>query len=355
MDILIITTEFPPYVGGAGTYSLTLAKSLSAAGNKVTVLTRSYNTKGQQELDASLKLDNVTCIRLRWIKRLSLQFWKKKILHHLNEKKYDLVIISNDGAQMICSSLKIVKRLNNYFVVIHGSEIAYYFEKKVNINFFFNRKAIIRLLRNASRVVAVSSSTKEWLLEHVTLNNIRVILNCIDTGLFYYDDHFNQKRKALLDVYHIKKTDKILMSASRLIKEKGQDILINVFSKLIHKYENIKLIICSDGPYRKNLKQLAADLHLEGSVIFTGNVPVEKLRDLYQLADIFILLSQQGRKEGFGLVYLEANACKTPVIGPDLGGVKDAITNQVNGLRVNPYDQAEIQEKIEILLNNETL
>lgn len=341
-------------MGGAGTYSFTLAKAFSAAGNNVTVLTRSYNTGTQADLDKGLKQKNVTCIRLQWMKRVSLQFWKKKILHHLMEKSYDLVILSNDGAQMICSSLKIIKRLDNYFVVIHGTEIAKYFEKKVNINFlFYSRKGIIRLLKNASRVVAVSNSTKEWLLEHVTLDNVRVVLNCIDTGLFYYDEHFDQKRKALLDTYHIKKTDMILMSASRLIKEKGQDILITVFSRLIRKYDNIKLIICSDGPYRDNLKQLVTDLHLEGSVIFTGKVPVKKLRDLYQLADIFILLSRQGRKEGFGLVYLEANACKTPVIGSDSGGVKDAITSKVNGLRVNPCDQAEIEEKIELLLNNE--
>ncbi|MBN2531987.1 MAG: glycosyltransferase family 4 protein [Spirochaetales bacterium] len=356
MDILIITTEFPPYVGGVGTYSLTLSRALSAFENNVTILTRSYNTRTQWELDRSLKKKKIHCIRLQWIRRISLLFWKKKILRHLEQKAYDLVILCNDGAQMICSNRKITNRLNKYIVVIHGTEIARYFERRININFlFYNRKGIIRLLNNAFKVVAISNSTKEWLAEHITLDNIHVILNCIDTDLFYYDEQFNQKRTALLDTYHIKTTDRILLSASRLVEEKGQDILITVFSKLILKYNNIKLIICSDGPHRKKLERLVNNLHLKGSVIFTGKVSVDTLRDLYQLADIFILLSRQGRKEGFGLVYLEANACKTPVIGSDMAGVKDAITNDVNGLRVNPCDRTEIQEKIEILLDNETL
>jgi glycosyltransferase involved in cell wall biosynthesis len=353
---LIITTEFPPYVGGAGTYSYTLAKALAARGNRVTVLTRSYTSETQENLDKDLEKANVACIRLQWIKRLSLHVWKKKIRFHLDKKRYDLVIISNDGAQMICSSTKIREKLGYYFVVIHGTEIARYFEQKANPFFlFFSRKGMICLLSGASRVVAVSNSTKEWLLEHVPLTNVTVILNCIDTSLFYYEENFIDKRKALLTTLGIKDTEKILMTASRLIREKGQDVLISVFSRLRQKFNNLKLIICSDGPCRTSLEQQAKDLDLTDYIIFTGKVPVATLRDLYQLSDIFILLSRQGRKEGFGLVYLEANACKTPVIGPDLGGVRDAIAQGVNGLRVNPCDLEEIGEKIKMLLCDESL
>ncbi len=355
MKILIFTTEFPPYIGGAGTYSLTLANALAKKGNTISILTRDYRTPEQGELDNNLKNQNITCYRLPWIKKISLYFWKKKVIKYLQQHSCDKVIICNDGAQIICSSSKVKKVLPEYIVVIHGTELKYYFEKTNLNSFFYNKKNLIQFFMEAKKVIAISNSTKNWILAHMELQNIKVILNCIDTKLFYYDEDFATKRSTLLEQYKLSTNDIILLTASRLIPEKGQDMLLRAFAKLKQNNPDIQLLVCSDGPFKKTLIKLSKRLKISKYVCFTGKVSISELRDLYQLADIFILLTRQGKKEGFGLVYLEANAAKTAVVGSTHGGVPEAVIEGENGVLVNPCNLNDIYSKIELLIQNKDL
>ena len=96
-------------------------------------------------------------------------------------------------------------------------------------------------------------------------------------------------------------------------------------------------------------------LHLQDNVVFTGYVTEDKKAFYYNAAEIFIMPSRElenGDVEGFGIVFLEANAYRKPVIGGKSGGVVDAIVDGKTGLLVNPTDAKEIAFAIIRLLGN---
>ena len=71
---------------------------------------------------------------------------------------------------------------------------------------------------------------------------------------------------------------------------------------------------------------------------------------IYSAADIFIMPS---RIESFGQTAAEAQSCGTPVAGFDIGGLKDIITNNKNGILIEPYNSKKMALAIENLLNSE--
>ena len=79
----------------------------------------------------------------------------------------------------------------------------------------------------------------------------------------------------------------------------------------------------------------------------------------YTAADVFAMISREiddkGEVEGFGIVYLEANACATPVLGGRSGGVEDAIADGESGLLVDPTNVAELGAALVRLLRDEPL
>jgi phosphatidylinositol alpha-1,6-mannosyltransferase len=85
----------------------------------------------------------------------------------------------------------------------------------------------------------------------------------------------------------------------------------------------------------------------------------EDLPDVYALSDVFVMPSRERLEEkdveGFGLVFLEANACAKPVIGGRSGGIPDAIVDGITGLLVDPQDPADIADALARLLVDKDL
>ncbi len=67
-------------------------------------------------------------------------------------------------------------------------------------------------------------------------------------------------------------------------------------------------------------------------------MPDDELSEIYDSADIFAMTSVDygSSVEGFGLVYLEAAAHRLPVVAHAVGGVAEAIVDEVTGLLVPP-------------------
>jgi glycosyltransferase involved in cell wall biosynthesis len=101
-----------------------------------------------------------------------------------------------------------------------------------------------------------------------------------------------------------------LVTVCRLVEEKNLEMLIRAVGALVSDGMKLELKIIGDGPLRPFLESLTRDMQLCSKIEFTGFV--DDPENYYRESDVFVLPS---RYEGFGHVYIEANACGIPVIG----------------------------------------
>ena len=130
-----------------------------------------------------------------------------------------------------------------------------------------------------------------------------------------------------------------ILSVSRLVKSKGQDVLLRAAALLKDAGVLRTLRIGGMGPEMEALKTLAAELGLNEQVTFLGPLDEDQyLREMHQ-ADVFVLASHA---EPMGVVYMEAMATEIATVGTDAGGVPELIANEQNGLLVKPNDPAAL-------------
>jgi len=225
-----------------------------------------------------------------------------------------------------------------------------------------NRFSHIRcfILKNADRVITNSEFTRKRLLEiGVKPANILKVHPTVDITKFNpYVDASPIVRK-----YRLEKK-RILLTIARLEvgqHYKGQDMVIKTLPQLLHTFPNLVYLIIGDGSDSSRLQSLAKKLNVEKSVIFAGAVSDEDIPKFYVASDLYIMASRKIRDgtgvkaEGFGIVFIEANACGKPVIGGRGCGIEDAIVDGVTGLLVNPEDTEEIRNAVVRLLSDRKL
>ena len=109
---------------------------------------------------------------------------------------------------------------------------------------------------------------------------------------------------------------------------------------------NYYLVVVGDGPQFKKLKKKVEEENIR-DVIFTGSR--NDVENILPSADVLVLPSFS---ESFGLVLIEALACGKPVIGSNVGGITEIITDDV-GLLVNPKKISSIARAIDKMVNDE--
>jgi len=142
----------------------------------------------------------------------------------------------------------------------------------------------------------------------------------------------------------------IILFIGRMVYYKGLEYLIQAMSDL-----PAQLWIIGVGPLEASLKQQTAQLRLEDKVKFLGNVPEEDLPAYYHACDIFALPSV-ANSEMFGMVQLEAAACRKPVVSTTLPtGVSWVNQHGVTGLLVPPSDAPALAAALKKLLGSSAL
>ncbi len=200
-----------------------------------------------------------------------------------------------------------------------------------------------RALRAVHRIVVVSRFTFEAvrrLLDEAAIGKMSLIANGVDTSRFGP----RGKRQDSLELYRLEGSF-VFISVCRLLEKKGVDNAIRAFTKVARRHPGCRYLIVGSGPYRPTLEAIAAEAEVADRVRFAGQVSEEDLVDCYCLGDVFVMPNRElpnGDTEGFGLVFLEANACGLPVIAGHDGGSTDAVQHGVNGLVVDGRSVDEI-------------
>jgi phosphatidyl-myo-inositol dimannoside synthase len=147
--------------------------------------------------------------------------------------------------------------------------------------------------------------------------------------------------------------NKVLLTTGRLIKRKGHEWFI---SKVLPEIQTeVVYIIVGDGPELDRIRNAVRSSPHIRNIFVLGSQPDNILQLAYCAADLFIMpnIEVPGDMEGFGVVMLEANLMKTPVIGSDLEGIKDVISPGKNGYRVEVGNNKLFAYEIDRVLREE--
>ena len=120
-----------------------------------------------------------------------------------------------------------------------------------------------------------------------------------------------------------------VLFVGRLIPFKGLDMLLQAVARMRNKNMPVELEVVGDGPMANNWQQLAAELHLENCVSFTGNLSLDLVAQKMRECHVFCLPSV---RESGGAVLLEAMASGRPVIALDFGGPGEIVDAEVGCL-----------------------
>lgn len=255
-----------------------------------------------------------------------LSVWKEA-LH------YDTIILGHINVSLAAWGIKKIFPHKEIILITHGIEV---WDKLKGIKKY--------IVQKADKIFAVSAYTKEAIVKvhKIAAEKIFVFHNTIDP-YFSYPTVF-EKPEYLVQRYGIEAEDYVIFTLTRLSaseKYKGYDKVMEVLPLLKHSIPNLKYILSGKADKRENkrLISLKRENNLLKSVRLTGFIKDEEVVDHFLLADVFIMPS---RKEGFGIVFIEAMACGLPVIAGNKDGSADALQYGALGQLIDPDNEGEI-------------
>lgn len=335
LRICVITSDFPPRIGGIATFSAGLVTALSRSEEiaSVRVLAIQGSTRSIETSDSKL---TIVRIPKRGPLRMFLDI-ARELFHQ--RRQIDVLHAANIfpvGFFVCVLGMFLHKPVVATF---HGTDVLTHEGSPAT------KRAKSFTLRHASAAVGVSASTRHLAAEHwrIPEDRLRVI---------YYPMPPYERHAPVLPIretYGYSQNDVIVLSVAHLVKRKGVDDVIRAFGRVFDP--RVKLVVVGDGPERDRLTALIDELYLADRVRLVGRV--DDIDSFYHHADLFVLasffISEEGDVEGLGIVLLEAAQHGLPVIGTKSGGIPEALREGESGFLVAERDVPALAEKINLL------
>lgn len=284
--------------------------------------------------------DGSPAIGLRSIQKKYISY----VENHVNTLKPD-VIHAHDWLTYEAGIA--AKRVTGAPLVVHVHATEFDRAGNTNGNPVIHEIELTGLLM-ADRIIAVSNITKQIIIDRykIPADKIEVIHNSIDsqstlaltaTDTYLYASRMKQEGYT------------VVATLGRLTLQKGLDHFLRAGALACTKYDRFVFILAGDGEQRDELVQLSADLGISDKVLFTGFVRGQKWRDVYDIADIFVMSSVS---EPFGLTALEAATCNTALLISKQSGVSEVLNNI---LRFDYWDERLLADQMINLASSSSL
>jgi len=207
------------------------------------------------------------------------------------------------------------------------------------------REKIEYVLNTADHIITVSQSNLACIEKLDVSTPATVIPNGFRSDLFYPRDT-SECRKALT----LPQDKKIILTVGGLVPIKDQARLVEAIQKIILERKDILCVIVGAGKLRTTLERQIRSLGLGGYVVLVGGKAHDEIPLWMNACDVFVLPSL---RESFGVVQIEAMACRKPVIATRNGGSEEIVISEEYGLLVEPADSEDLAEKILVALDRE--
>jgi glycosyltransferase involved in cell wall biosynthesis len=336
MKIIQATCYYPPHVGGVENHVMELTKALTRQDNELLVITSNIP-----------KCEDDTCMRLKAKEIFPRYIPLISGLSKINTMEADIFHSHCPPpflSKAICKANKKPHVLTYHFDLEVPKTVGHLRIPRragASVEKIYKKHYALQVADDSDAIIVTGKSYAETspILSQF-LYKCHVIPNGIDT----------QKFDRAIQSMDIRRKKNVLF-VGRLVHPKGVHYLIKAMRQVVRAVPEARLVIVGDGEERKNLTNLVLKLGLEGVVEFKGFVSFKELVKSYLEASVFVLPSFT-RLENFGIVLLEAMACRTPVIASDIPGVRENIANG-NGLLFTPRDVDGLANAIIHIISDE--
>lgn len=342
--VLLISSDFPPVPGGQSRYLYDLWSCLPA--DQVVVLAPRISGAAAVDRQLACRVVRVALplglgTTAKVFRTLKLWWWAWRLCRSLPVRCVHCGQLFSAGVVgLACYLLRGIP----YIPYVHGADLLGYRNR-------FPWGGILgQILQRAQRVVANSAFTGRAVQAcGVSQQRIAVLNPAIDLERFAHLPSREEQRRRRRWEGRL-----VVLSVGRLVERKGQDMVIRALPAVAARLPQVRYAIGGAGPCRAALEQLAGEVGVAERVEFLGFVPEGELPGLYGAADLFAMPSRElpavGDVEGFGIVFIEANAAGLAVLGGRSGGVEDAVVDGGTGVLVDPSDPGAVAEGLIRLL-----
>lgn len=345
--------------GGMNVYVYNLAVSLGKLGHKVDIFTKTHSTKEQKILELN---QNIRLIHLPVTYKdpyLDINPYANNLTKYIrsNNLHYDVLhshyFYSALIAKVLADKLKIPSLVTFHTTAAVKNIYGGSKDKK-------REKSETVIVRNSDAVIASTELEKHDLMKYYYTDpkKIFVISPGVNHRIFKYHSKISSRNKLQLPL-----SKKIILFVGRIDPIKGIDLLIKAVADLAKKYPDFEnkfrvLLIGGDIKSRNfwrnqeviKIKNLISSRKLDCCVKFLGSKAHNLLPFYYCAADIVVMPSFY---ESFGLVVLEAMACRSAVVASKVGGLKYLIKDGFNGRLFENGNISQFAEILWKLVNDE--
>jgi phosphatidyl-myo-inositol dimannoside synthase len=257
--------------------------------------------------------------------------------------KADQVVLGHINLSILGILIKYINPKAKLTIIAHGIEV------------WGELSGIQRTaLQKTDQILAVSQFTQKVLIEKhgVSQEKVKIFQNTL--GYHFRKESKSKSVKELRQALKLPEHSLILLTVARLASyesDKGYDKIIEMMPQLRNTYPTLHYVLAGSGSVQEisRLTRKITELGMQNFIHLPGYIGDEDLYTYFAGANIFVMPS---KKEGFGIVYIEAMANGTPVVAGNKDGSTDAVSAYALGHLVNPDDTNEIRETISKILSN---
>lgn len=345
--ILMLSWEFPPKtVGGLGAHVYDLSRALVAAGEEVHVITCAVAGHPDTEIVDGVFVHRVETFQEnylpfhQWVWQLNVQIVQlAKKLH----RQHGFTVIHAHDWLVSHSAKELKNKLEIPLIAtIHATEHGRNQGISGPIQEHIHRLEW-ELTYHAQEVICCSNYMFREITSLFKLppEKVHVVPNGVDLSKMVplHAEGFGKSDSSSKKVFFV----------GRLVREKGVQVLIEAVPAVLTEFPNLKVVVAGKGPMLDQLRDLSRSLGVERAVDFVGFVDDNTRNRLLYESDVAVFPSLY---EPFGIVALEAMACRVPVLVSETGGLAEIIEHGVDGLKVPPGNPWALASQIIDLLKD---
>jgi phosphatidylinositol alpha-1,6-mannosyltransferase len=353
VSTLVVTNDFPPRTGGIESFVHAVTRRLPALseGDAARVVVHTARQRGDAAVDAALAAEGIAVVRDPSPLLVPTPGIVRRVRRTVREHGADRVWFGAAAPLGLMAPALRASGVARSVATTHGHEVWW-------SSLPGSRSALRRIGEGNDTVTYLGDwcrSRVERPLSPAARARMRRLTPGVDAAAFRPDPAARARVRAELGLGE----RPVVVCVSRIVARKGQDVLVRALPEIRRRVPDAALLVVGDGPHRRAVEALAAELGVAEHVVLTGSVPWGRAPEFYAAGDVFCMPTRTRllglEPEALGICYLEAAACGLPVVAGDSGGAPDAVLDGVNGYVVDGRSPDRVAGTlVELLQDGET-